>query len=64
MSKRHQASRRRTYGRRQHEVNERPEQAPDIDAVGSQLEEMIERWTPKPIGRWDVQGWLQARGID
>jgi hypothetical protein len=26
VSKRHQASRRRTYGRRQHEVHERPEQ--------------------------------------
>ena len=25
MSKRHQASRRRTYGRRQHELHERPE---------------------------------------
>ena len=25
MSKRHQASRRRTYGRRQHEIHERPD---------------------------------------
>ena len=32
MSKRHQVSRRRSYGRRQHEVRERPEQALDVVA--------------------------------
>lgn len=35
MSKRHQASRRRSYGRRQHEVRERPEQA--LEAVLGEL---------------------------
>ena len=29
MSKRHQASRRRTYGRRQHEVHERQDRRPE-----------------------------------
>jgi len=32
MSKRHQSSRRRSYGRRQHEIRERTErQAPDLE---------------------------------
>jgi len=33
MSKRHQASRRRTYGRRQHEVRERRDRAWRVDEV-------------------------------
>lgn len=32
MSKRHQVSRRRSYGRRQHEVRERPEQTLEVVA--------------------------------
>ena len=39
MGKRHQASRRRAYGRRQHEVRERAERPAreDLDAVGIAL---------------------------
>lgn len=33
MSKRHQSSRRRTYGRRQHEVRERHDRTPEHEAA-------------------------------
>lgn len=39
MSKRHQASRRKTYGRRQHEVRERHERTTHHDAAAFELEE-------------------------
>jgi hypothetical protein len=39
MSKRHQASRRRTYGRRQHEVRERREPGWQVDGVARDLVE-------------------------
>ncbi len=34
MSKRHQSSRRKTYGRRQHEVRERHDRGPHAEAFG------------------------------
>jgi hypothetical protein len=65
MGKRHQASRRRTYGRRQHEMHERTERyagspgwldAPDTAVVGG-------LWEAEPSGRAEPARWLQARGI-
>ena len=35
MSKHHQSHRRRSYGRRQHELHERPVEARDLDRVDS-----------------------------
>ncbi|MGD0248411.1 MAG: hypothetical protein ABSB75_05085 [Candidatus Limnocylindrales bacterium] len=66
MSKRHQASRRRTYGRRQHELHERTERYVGvlgwIDEVG--LPESGERWRAEPLVRAAAGGWLNLRGID
>ncbi len=39
MSKRHQSSRRRTYGRRQHEVRERSDRGQHADAAGFELDD-------------------------
>ena len=39
MSKRHHASRRKSYGRRQHEVRERPDRAHHHDVAAFELEE-------------------------
>ncbi len=39
MSKRHQSSRRKSYGRRQHEVRERVDRATHHDASGFDLDE-------------------------
>ncbi len=39
MSKRHQSSRRKTYGRRQHEVRERQDRTHHIDTAGFELDE-------------------------
>ena len=44
MSKRHQASRRRTYGRRQHEVRERHERGWEPDEVERDIVE--DRFAP------------------
>jgi hypothetical protein len=50
MSKRHQASRRRAYGRRQHEVHEREVRRPELSI------EALEGW----VGRTDDA----YRGLD
>ncbi|HYH93554.1 MAG TPA: hypothetical protein VD763_10370 [Candidatus Saccharimonadales bacterium] len=39
MSKRHQSSRRKSYGRRQHEVRERNDRTQHHDATGFDLEQ-------------------------
>ena len=39
MSKRHQSSRRKTYGRRQHEVRERHDRSHHVDAVDFERDE-------------------------
>jgi hypothetical protein len=39
MSKRHQSSRRKSYGRRQHEVRERNERPTHADAASFELDE-------------------------
>jgi len=65
MSKRHQISRRRHYGRRQHELHERMDRPvavmPWPDDAGSD----------EPIALWDLRGtavaasgWAQQRGIE
>ena len=43
MSKHHQSHRRRTYGRRQHELHERPVEARDLDRSDSDSPGRIER---------------------
>ena len=66
MSKRHQASRRRTYGRRQHEMHERTERhvgIPDwID--GADLLAPGDRWGAESMARAGAGDWLSSRGID
>jgi hypothetical protein len=65
MGKRHQASRRRTYGRRQHEMHERTERyagspgwldEPETSVIGSS-------WEAESSGRVAPAPWLQARSI-
>ena len=66
MSKRHQASRRRTYGRRQHELNERTERSVGVLDWTDELEllpERGDRWPAEPLGSAAVGDWLNARGI-
>lgn len=64
MGKRHQASRRRTYGRRQHEMHERTERyagssgwldEPETSVIGT-------GWEAESSGRVATAQWLQARG--
>ena len=66
MSKRHQASRRRTYGRRQHELHERIDRDLGVldwtDELGL-LPEQGNRWTTEPLARVPAGHWLDARGI-
>ena len=66
MSKRHQASRRRTYGRRQHELHERMDRPvggmdwlaePDLAETGP-------RWSAEPSVRGAAGSWLQLQGIE
>jgi|PersoiStandDraft_1058852.scaffolds.fasta_scaffold90138_2 hypothetical protein len=66
MSKRHQASRRRTYGRRQHELHERPDRPDGVAGwfEGSELQDTAQRWATEPADREAGGGWLQARGIN
>jgi hypothetical protein len=63
MSKRHQASRRRTYGRRQHEIHERTERY--VGILGwiddSDLLLPVDRWTAEPMARAAAGDWLDAR---
>ena len=66
MSKRHQASRRRTYGRRQHEINERIERS--VGVLGwideSESPEPVDGWVAVPQRRVATADWLSPRGID
>jgi hypothetical protein len=65
MSKRHQASRRRTYGRRQHELHERTERGVGVlDWTGDLgLPEPGDRWAAEPLARVATGDWMNARGI-
>lgn len=66
MSKRHQASRRRTYGRRQHEIHERTDRPDGVTGPvkGLEPQETTQRWAAEPADREAGCGWLQARGIN
>jgi len=68
MSKRHQVSRRRHYGRRQHEMNELHGRMDRLVAVMDWCDETAPE---EPIAVWDIRrnaaaasGWTQHRGID
>jgi hypothetical protein len=65
MSKRHQASRRRTYGRRQHEIHERTERYAGL--LGwvdeSEMPELGDRWDTELSGRTTPGEWLQLRSL-
>jgi hypothetical protein len=65
MSKGHQASRRRTYGRRQHEIHERPGRPAGLLGWLDELEipGVGDRWEAKPSGPVVPGNWLQLRGI-
>ncbi|MGD0017863.1 MAG: hypothetical protein ABSD62_01290 [Candidatus Limnocylindrales bacterium] len=66
MSKRHQASRRRTYGRRQHELHERTDRLVGVmDWLGeSTLPDTKQRWITEPAVRWAAGDGLQLQRID
>jgi hypothetical protein len=66
MSKRHQASRRRSYGRRQHELHERTDRPVGVMSWldESDFSDGEQRFNPDPIARVAVGGWVQLRGID
>jgi predicted TIM-barrel fold metal-dependent hydrolase len=66
MSKHHQASRRRIYGRRQHEIHERSER-PDrfLGWVEVDLGRAAGESAPQDLRRSAAAGeWLVARGMD
>jgi hypothetical protein len=65
MSKNHQASRRRIYGRRQHEINERSER-PDrfLGWVEVDLGRSAGEPAPNDRGAAATGEWLVARGMD
>jgi hypothetical protein len=66
MSKSHQASRRRTYGRRLHELHERTERP--VGALGwiekAELPEPGDRLAAASYARSTVAGWNSSWGLD
>ncbi len=66
MSKRHQSSRRRNYGRRQHELHERLDRGSDEQAWLDvpDLEEGLHRWGIGQNGRDPNEGLLRLRSVD
>jgi hypothetical protein len=66
MSKRHQSSRRRTYGRRQHDLHERTDRY--VGALGwiekSELPESGDHAGAASYARSTVAGWQNSWGID
>jgi hypothetical protein len=66
MSKRHETNRRRTYGRRQHELNQRPERPVrflgwvEVDLTGR----TAEPGAATTRVRSSAGDWILARGID
>jgi hypothetical protein len=65
MSRRHQASRRRAYGRREHELRERTDR--HVGILGwideAELPESGRGWRAEPLAR-ATAGWSSPRGID
>jgi hypothetical protein len=66
MSKRNETSRRRTYGRRQHEINERTERSVAVLSRTGKVElpEPGDRWGAANYARSTVAGWNNSWGID
>jgi protein-arginine kinase len=66
MSKRNETSRRRTYGRRQHEINERTERSVGVleQTRKAELPEPGDRWGAASYARSTVAGWNNSWGID
>ncbi len=66
MSKHHQASRRRTYGRRQHELHERTERPVGLLGwlEGREIVETGDLFGSDRLGRADAGNCLVARGIN
>jgi hypothetical protein len=65
MSKSHQSSRRRIYGRRQHEMHERTERAATLSWVEKvDLPEPGERTEAGHYARSTVAGWNTSWGLD
>lgn len=66
MSKRHQVSRRRTYGRRQHEMHERTDRHPGLLGWLDEQEApwMGDHWDVESSGRALAGDWLQVRSMD
>jgi hypothetical protein len=66
MSKRHQSSRRRTYGRRQHELHERPDRTVGILGLGDEHEMpgSVDGWEVRVLARTAAGDWLGSRGLD
>jgi hypothetical protein len=66
MSRRHQGSRRRTYGRREHELHERMERHVGVPGWIDEVElpRSGEGWRPEPLVRAAAGGWSSPRGID
>jgi hypothetical protein len=66
MTERHQASRRRSYGRRQHELHERTDRPVDVMSWldESDLPNSEQRLNPDPVARVTAGSWAQLRGID
>ena len=66
MSKSHQASRRRTYGRRQHELQERTDR--HVGALGwiekAELPDAADRVGAASYARYTVAGWNRSWGLD
>ena len=53
MSKRHQSSRRKSYGRRQHEVRERHDRTPHHEAAEFELDDWTAAAPADPLGFLD-----------
>ena len=66
MTKSHQASRRRSYGRRQHELHERTDRPVGVMSWldESDLPDSEQRSNPNPVARMATGSWVQLRGID
>jgi hypothetical protein len=66
MSKRHQSSRRRSYGRRQHELHERADRLWGVIDWPGEFDspQAEQRWSTTPAAREAAGNWFQLQGID